>query len=66
MCPRCSCAVQKRGLSATNGIVSVFVAGGASVSWKDKVRITMTARLKLLVKFKQAFELGVVRRVEFQ
>ncbi|CAE7364238.1 unnamed protein product [Symbiodinium natans] len=32
------------------------VAGGASASWKDRVRITMTARLKLLVKFKQVEE----------
>lgn len=37
-----------------DGLLSV--AGGASVSWKDKVRITMTARLKLLVKFKQVEE----------
>ncbi|CAE7788341.1 unnamed protein product [Symbiodinium sp. CCMP2592] len=37
-----------------DGLLSV--AGGASVGWKDKVRITMTARLKLLVKFKQVEE----------
>ena len=28
--------------------------GGASLCWKDRARITMAARLKLLVRFKQA------------
>ena len=32
----------------------LYFAGGASLSWKDRARITMAARLKLLVRFKQA------------
>lgn len=32
------------------------IAGGASLSWKDRARITMAARLKLLVRFKQVEE----------
>jgi len=35
---------------------ALSVAGGASLSWKDRARITMAARLKLLVRFKQVEE----------
>ncbi|CAK9082441.1 unnamed protein product [Durusdinium trenchii] len=35
---------------------ALSVAGGASLCWKDRARITMAARLKLLVRFKQVEE----------
>jgi len=40
--------------SSRNSALDQPCEGGASLSWKDRARITMAARLKLLVRFKQA------------